>query len=62
MSQNIKQLWPILSALTGGDLAAMPDAGRLPRLLAHGIGQWDVLGACERMGSSSPCAEFRLSS
>lgn len=44
-------LWPILSALTGEDLAAQPYAERLPRLLAHGIGLWDVLGACERQGS-----------
>jgi hypoxanthine-DNA glycosylase len=44
-------LWPILSALTGEPLAAMPYAERLPRLLSHGIGLWDVLGACEREGS-----------
>jgi len=44
-------LWPILSALTGEPLAALPYAERLPRLLAHGIGLWDVLGACERAGS-----------
>lgn len=45
------QLWTILSALTGEDLAALPYAERLPRLLAHGFGLWDVLGACERAGS-----------
>jgi hypoxanthine-DNA glycosylase len=45
------QLWPILSALTGEPLAALPYAERLPRLLAHGFGLWDVLGACEREGS-----------
>jgi hypoxanthine-DNA glycosylase len=45
------QLWPILSALTGEDLAALPYDDRLPRLLAHGFGLWDVLGACERRGS-----------
>jgi hypoxanthine-DNA glycosylase len=45
------QLWPILSALTGEDLAALPYAQRLPRLLAHGFGLWDVLGACQRSGS-----------
>ena len=45
------QLWPILSALTGEDLAALPYPQRLPRLLAHGFGLWDVLGACERQGS-----------
>ena len=45
------QLWPILSALTGEDLAALPYAQRLPRLLAHRFGLWDVLDACEREGS-----------
>ncbi|MES2319568.1 MAG: DNA-deoxyinosine glycosylase [Pseudomonadota bacterium] len=44
-------LWPILSALLNEDLAGMPYAERLPRLLAHGVGLWDVLGACERQGS-----------
>jgi hypoxanthine-DNA glycosylase len=45
------QLWPILSVLTGEDLAALAYAARLPCLLAHGFGLWDVLGACEREGS-----------
>lgn len=45
------QLWPILSALTGQPLAQLPYAERLPLLLAHGFGLWDVLGACERAGS-----------
>ena len=45
------RLWPILSALLGDDLAGLPYAERLPRLLAHGVGLWDVLGACEREGS-----------
>jgi hypoxanthine-DNA glycosylase len=44
-------LWPILSALTGEDLVALPYAQRLPRLLAHRIGLWDVLGTCMREGS-----------
>jgi hypoxanthine-DNA glycosylase len=44
-------LWPILSALTGEPLADLAYAERLPRLLAHGVGLWDVLGACERRGS-----------
>jgi hypoxanthine-DNA glycosylase len=43
--------WPILSVLTGEPLAELPYADRLPRLLAHRIGLWDVLGACEREGS-----------
>lgn len=45
------QFWRLISAVTGEDLAALPYAERLPRLLAHRIGLWDVLGACERKGS-----------
>ncbi len=45
------QLWPILSKLTGEDLVGLPYSERLPRLLTHGFGLWDVLGACEREGS-----------
>ena len=45
------QFWKLVGALVGEDLYALPYAQRLPRLLAHGIGLWDVLGACEREGS-----------
>jgi hypoxanthine-DNA glycosylase len=45
------QIWRLVSALVGEDLAALPYAERLPRLLSHRIGLWDVLGACERQGS-----------
>lgn len=45
------QFWRLISELAGEDLAALPYAQRLPRLLAHGFGLWDVLGACERKGS-----------
>jgi hypothetical protein len=40
-------LWRILSALTGEDLAALPYAERLRRLLVHGFGLWDVLGRAD---------------
>ena len=43
--------WRLVSALVNEDLAALPYESRLPRLRAHGIGLWDVLGACEREGS-----------
>lgn len=43
--------WRLISALVDEDLAALPYDERLPRLLAHGIGLWDVLGTCERQGS-----------
>jgi hypoxanthine-DNA glycosylase len=45
------QFWRLVSALAGEDLAGLPYDERLPRLLAHGFGLWDVLGACEREGS-----------
>ena len=45
------QFWPLLSRLLGENLAALPYPERLPRLLAHHIGVWDVLGACARSGS-----------
>ena len=45
------QLWRLASALTGEDLAGLPYEQRLARLLAHRIGLWDVLQACERRGS-----------
>ena len=39
------QLWPILSTLTGEDLAGLPYAERLPRLLAHLAAQGFVFAA-----------------
>ncbi|MEH6436967.1 DNA-deoxyinosine glycosylase [Massilia sp. DD77] len=45
------QFWRLISAVTGEDLASLPYAERLPRLLAHHVGLWDVLAACEREGS-----------
>jgi hypoxanthine-DNA glycosylase len=51
IDQNSNQFWRLVSAVVGEDLAALPYAERLPRLLAHGFGLWDVLGACERQGS-----------
>ena len=45
------QFWPILSALWGVDLCAMPYAQRLDVLRAHGLGLWDVYAQCRRPGS-----------
>lgn len=45
------QFWKLVGALVGEDLYALPYDDRLPRLLAHRIGPWDVLAACEREGS-----------
>lgn len=45
------QFWRLMSAVVGEELASLPYAARLPRLLAHGVGLWDVLAACEREGS-----------
>ncbi|MCH2703386.1 DNA-deoxyinosine glycosylase, partial [Listeria monocytogenes] len=45
------QFWRLISSVVGEDLAALPYAERLPRLLAHGVGLWDVRGEGERGGS-----------
>jgi hypoxanthine-DNA glycosylase len=43
--------WPILSAVWGEDLVAMPYPARLSALLRHRVGLWDVYASCEREGS-----------
>jgi hypoxanthine-DNA glycosylase len=45
------QFWRLISAVIGEDLAGLPYEERLPRLLAHRFGLWDVLAGCEREGS-----------
>jgi hypoxanthine-DNA glycosylase len=45
------QFWPLISAVISENLAALPYEARLPRLLAHRFGLWDVLAGCEREGS-----------
>lgn len=45
------QFWKLVGALVGEDLYSLPYNERLPRLLAHRFGLWDVLAACEREGS-----------
>lgn len=45
------QFWPLLSALFGVDLRAMPYARRLREVRDRGLGIWDVYAACERQGS-----------
>ena len=43
--------WKILGALWALPLPAMPYAERVEALQAHGLGVWDMYGACEREGS-----------
>ena len=45
------QFWPILGEILSESLSAMAYPQRLERLLAHGVGLWDVFTACERAGS-----------
>jgi hypoxanthine-DNA glycosylase len=51
ISQDFNQFWKLVGALVGQDLYALPYNDRLPRLVAHRFGLWDVLAACEREGS-----------
>jgi len=43
--------WPVLGALWGQDLVALPYAQRLQVMQAKGLGLWDVYAACRRAGS-----------
>jgi hypoxanthine-DNA glycosylase len=45
------QFWKLVGALVNEDLYGLPYDERLPRLVAHRVGLWDVLAACEREGS-----------
>lgn len=49
--------WPILSALWGLDLAALPYPRRLEAVQARGLGIWDVYAACRRAGSLDTAIE-----
>lgn len=45
------QFWRLLTAVLDEDLTALNYPQRLERLLAHGIGLWDVFDRCQRQGS-----------
>jgi hypoxanthine-DNA glycosylase len=45
------RFWPVLSAVWGVDLVALPYAQRLDAMLARGVGLWDVFASCAREGS-----------
>lgn len=45
------QFWRLMSAVTNEPLADMDYGERLARLLAHQIGLWDTIAACQREGS-----------
>ncbi len=44
--------WPIMGALVGEPLVDLPYPRRLDALRRHGVGLWDVIVACHRVGSS----------
>ncbi len=49
--------WPILSAIWGVDLAAMPYRQRLAEVKRRGLGLWDVYARCRREGSLDQAIE-----
>jgi hypoxanthine-DNA glycosylase len=51
------QFWPLLSALWGVDLVALPYARRLAVLRERGLGLWDVYASCQREGSLDSAIE-----
>lgn len=51
------QFWPLLGALWGIELKAMPYEERLQELLQRGLGLWDVYASCRREGSLDAAIE-----
>lgn len=49
--------WPIVGALLGVDLMAMPYADRIEAIRERGLGVWDVYAACLREGSLDSAIE-----
>ncbi len=45
------QFWKLLSSVLEDDLVSLPYEARLSCLLLHGIGLWDVISMCDRIGS-----------
>ncbi|MBS1187801.1 MAG: DNA-deoxyinosine glycosylase [Burkholderiaceae bacterium] len=45
------QFWRLLAAVLDEDWSGLDYPQRLQRLMAHRIGLWDVIAACERSGS-----------
>lgn len=52
--------WPLLGALWGLDLAALPYPQRLAVLRERGLGLWDVYASCLRVGSLDRAIEAPL--
>ena len=51
------QFWPLLGAIWGLDLVALPYAQRLATLRRRGLGLWDVYASCRRQGSLDTAIE-----
>ena len=49
--------WPLLSAIWGVDLLALPYRQRLAELRQRGLGLWDVYASCRRNGSLDQAIE-----
>ena len=45
------QFWPIMAAILGEPFPELDYPQRVERLLACGVGLWDIYGACSREGS-----------
>ena len=49
--------WPLVGALWGMDLVALPYAGRLTEVRRRGLGLWNVYAGCRRQGSLDSAIE-----
>jgi hypoxanthine-DNA glycosylase len=51
------QFWPLLGALWGMDLRALPYPQRLAEVRRRGLGLWDIYASCRREGSLDQAIE-----
>lgn len=49
--------WPLLSAIWGVDLVALPYAQRVAEMRRRGLGLWDIYARCRREGSLDQAIE-----
>ena len=49
--------WPLLDALWGLDLVALPYRERLAQMRRRGLGMWDIYASCRRVGSLDQAIE-----
>ena len=54
------QFWRLLGGVLDVELHALDYPARIACVLGHGVGIWDVIGACERSGSLDSAIKYEV--